>query len=646
MQVHHGIAGLRQIPPGSALSIGNFDGVHRGHREILELLRRLRPTGPTAVATFEPHPLTALRPDAVPPQLTPFPLKQELLDSAGVDHLVVLPPTSEVMNLSAEQFWRILRDDVRPEFLVEGESFGFGKGRAGSITQLKLWAQESAVQIRVATPLRVALLDLQIVTVSSSLIRWLLLHGRARDAAICLGSAFLLQGRVVRGFQRGKDLGVPTANLDCGAQLIPGDGVYVGRCEVDGIAYPAAISIGTMATFGSNQRQVEVHLLGFSGDLYGRVLRVEMKDWIRDQRRFSDVVALEEGDRIGSKPNARSLAHRRQHSHWKIVFMNESLHSVLDRLRRCRRVLVTTHVRPDGDAIGASAAMVLALRAKQIDSHVLLLSELPAKYEFVLQESDVPCSIGLASVDLDSFDALLVVDTGTWSQLPGLADRTKSWAGPKVVIDHHLTQENWADAKWVDTSAAAAGEMVAELLQAWDVPITPLIASALFVAIASDTGWFQFSNTRPRTLRLAANLMEAGLDTDRLYQLLYQNERAVRLLLQTRALNSLELLADGRLAVMRLQNADFLQTAADMADTENLINIPLQIRAVQVSLFFVEPTDGSPIRVSLRSKGQVDVARFAERFGGGGHARAAGLKIAGTLHDVHNKVVSEMIAAI
>jgi phosphoesterase RecJ-like protein len=193
------------------------------------------------------------------------------------------------------------------------------------------------------------------------------------------------------------------------------------------------------------------------------------------------------------------------------------------------------------------------------------------------------------------------------------------------------------------TEAAAAGEIVAELLDQWGVEFDRPIAAALFLAIASDTGWFQYSNTRPYTLRLAARLMEAGVQTDALYQALYQNERAERVALQTRAQGSLELLCDGRLAVMRIFRKDFEETNAGVPDTENLINIPLQIRTVQVSLVFTEPKEPGPIRVSLRSKGQVDVARFAEKFGGGGHARAAGLKVEGTLQEVHDKVVGEMV---
>jgi len=292
--------------------------------------------------------------------------------------------------------------------------------------------------------------------------------------------------------------------------------------------------------------------------------------------------------------------------------MNESQRRMLESLSACRRVLVTTHVRPDGDALGTAAAMALGLRRRQIDSRVLLFSRLPAKYAFVLKEN----AIGYDEVDAgwprdfstEAYDALLVVDTGTWSQLPGLRDRLDGWKKPRLVLDHHLTQESWADVKLVETEAAAAGEIAAELLAQWNVPIDLPIATALFLAIASDTGWFQFSNTRPATLRLAAELMEAGVDTDKMYQHLYQNERAERLALQTRAQDSLELLDEGRLAVMSVRKSDFERTGAGMSDTENLINVPLQIRSVEVSILMIEPPDGSAIRVSLRSKGQVDVA--------------------------------------
>jgi phosphoesterase RecJ-like protein len=330
--------------------------------------------------------------------------------------------------------------------------------------------------------------------------------------------------------------------------------------------------------------------------------------------------------------------------------MPDQYQAILDILSRAKRVLVTTHVRPDGDALGTSAAMALGMRAKGIDVHVLLLSPLPGKYAFVFNELGVEYTDvekgWPETFSLDRFDTLLVVDTGTWSQLPGLRERFAHWRVPKLVMDHHLTQEDWADAKLVVTGAAAAGEIAAELLQQWEVKLTTPIARALFLAIASDTGWFQFANTRPYTLRLAATLIEAGVNTDQLYQLLYQNERAERIALQALVQNSLELMADQRLAVMRVYRQDYAKTGANVGDTENLVNVPLQIRTVEVSLVFNEPLEGGPIRVSLRSKGRIDVAKFAEQFGGGGHARAAGLKVDGSLQQVHDRVVAAMLETL
>ena len=329
----------------------------------------------------------------------------------------------------------------------------------------------------------------------------------------------------------------------------------------------------------------------------------------------------------------------------------DSYQQVIDVLSRCKRVLITTHVRPDGDALGSAAALTLGLEAKGIDAKVLLLSHLPRKYAFVFQENDIPFYDAETAwpaelSSLDGFDAFVAVDTGTWSQLPGLEQKVLGYKKPRLVIDHHLTQEDWADVKLVDTQAAAAGEIIADLLERWRVPIDQRLANVLFVAIATDTGWYQFSNTRPQTMRLAATLMEAGVDTDRLYQLLYQNERKERVALQARALNSMELLAGDRLAVMRISKKDFEESGANVPDTENLINLPLQIATVEVSLLLVEPRDFGPVRVSLRSKGHLDVAQFAQQFGGGGHARASGLKLEGDFQSAHDKVIAAMLKAM
>jgi riboflavin kinase/FMN adenylyltransferase len=286
MKVMKGLDGLKQLPPGGVITIGNFDGVHLGHRKLLEVAATLKAKSnarATTVITFEPHPLTVLRPQAVPPRLTPPDLKHKFLAELGVDLLLELAPTRELLNLTAAEFWKLLRDDAKPSHIVEGTTFTFGKDRGGTISTLREWAAAASIELHIVEPVQTILTDMLLVSVSSSITRWLLLNGRVRDAAICSGHAYTLVGMVVKGAQRGRDLGAPTANLQVSEQLIPADGVYAGRCEANGRIYPAAISIGTNPTFGDNPRTIEPHLIGFTGDLYGRTLNLEITDWLRDQ---------------------------------------------------------------------------------------------------------------------------------------------------------------------------------------------------------------------------------------------------------------------------------------------------------------------------------------------------------------------------
>jgi riboflavin kinase / FMN adenylyltransferase len=314
MKILTGIEGLRRLPAGCVLSVGNFDGIHLGHRRIIETARGMvGANGEVALVTFEPHPLTVLRPGNVPPRLTPLELKNELLAAAGVAYLVELPPTPEVLNTTAEEFWAIIRDGVRPAHMVEGTNFNFGKGRGGTIGKLQEWAAQSPVKLHVIDGVDAVLCDLTVVPVSSSLIRWLLAHGRCRDAARCLGRAYVLEGTVVEGFKRGRTIGVPTANLRLTAnQLLPPDAVYAGRCNIDATPYPAAVSIGKMPTFGDQlPHQLEVHIIGFTGDLYGRVIRVELVDYLREQWKFGGVEPLKYQigrDIEASKRSMRSTA--------------------------------------------------------------------------------------------------------------------------------------------------------------------------------------------------------------------------------------------------------------------------------------------------------------------------------------------------
>ncbi|MEL7237708.1 MAG: riboflavin biosynthesis protein RibF [Planctomycetota bacterium] len=290
MKVLHGIEALGELPDGGALSIGNFDGVHAGHRAIIDAMRRERDVA--SVVTFEPHPATVLRPGQAPPRLTLPEMKREKLEAAGVTHLVELSPSPEVTGLTAEQFWHRLRDDARPAAIFEGANFRFGKQAAGDVAQLKQWASQTDITVNVVDQVSMRLPNLHEAAVSSTLVRWMLLRGRVCDAAALLGEAYVLRGRVVRGYQRGRTIGFPTANLDTGDQLLPMDGVYAATAIIDGERHAAALSVGVTPTFDGERRQAEAYLLNFDGDLYGQTIDVTLRAWVRGQMKFSGVDAL------------------------------------------------------------------------------------------------------------------------------------------------------------------------------------------------------------------------------------------------------------------------------------------------------------------------------------------------------------------
>jgi riboflavin kinase/FMN adenylyltransferase len=275
---------------GGSVAIGNFDGVHRGHRAMLDVLTAdARRDGHAAVVvTFEPHPLAILRPEVAPVSLTTPVQRVELLRAAGADDVIVLPTTRELLRLTATEFFeRIILQELHAKRLVEGPNFFFGRDRAGNITVLRQLCQAHGIALDVIAPVTI---DGQ--WVSSSVIRSLLVDGDVDDAVALLGHPYRLTGRVVTGVQRGRQLGFPTANLEGFATVVPGLGVYAGRCAVDGQTYAAAIHLGPNPTFAEERTKVEVHLLDFAGDLYGRVLDVDFLARVRPVQKFASVDAL------------------------------------------------------------------------------------------------------------------------------------------------------------------------------------------------------------------------------------------------------------------------------------------------------------------------------------------------------------------
>lgn len=275
---------------GGVLAIGNFDGVHRGHQKMLRVLveRANERRVPAVALTFDPAPVQLLRPEAVPPRLSTIQRKRELIESLGVDFLIVYPTDLELLNLGPSEFFeQIVLKKLGAKGLVEGPNFYFGKDRQGDVKLLAKLCARAGRFLDVIEPEYEG--DLLI---SSSTIRRSIADGKLSRGVLMLGHPHRLEGTVIPGEARGRQLGFPTANLSKVATLIPGDGVYGGRCLVNEQSYAAAVHVGTNPTFQENERKVEVHLLDFAGELYGQTIQVDLLERIRGTRVFQSASEL------------------------------------------------------------------------------------------------------------------------------------------------------------------------------------------------------------------------------------------------------------------------------------------------------------------------------------------------------------------
>jgi riboflavin kinase/FMN adenylyltransferase len=285
-----------EFPPaeltGGAVTVGNFDGVHLGHRALVAGARRQADSvrGPAVVVTFDPPPHRVLFPDSGPPRppLTTLKHRAELLHAAGADHVVILRTSPALLALSPEAFFEdILVRQLGAKAMVEGYDFRFGRGRAGTTETLRTLCASRDLAFEEVPPLH-----LKGEPVSSSRVRAAIVDGDVSLAAELLARPYRIDGRVVEGARRGRTIGFPTANLDGVPTVLPGNGVYAVRALVDGKMWRAAANVGPNPTFGEASRKVEVHLMDFSGDLYGQAMAVEFIARIRDTRPFSGAEEL------------------------------------------------------------------------------------------------------------------------------------------------------------------------------------------------------------------------------------------------------------------------------------------------------------------------------------------------------------------
>lgn len=277
---------------GASAAIGNFDGVHLGHQSVIDLARKAAGQAPLGIVTFEPHPREFFAPDAPPFRLTSSETRAHRLEKLGVERLFELPFNATLSSLSPEEFARkVLADGLGLSHVVIGADFCFGKGRAGNAQDLQRFGQEMGFGVTVA-----ALVKGDAVQVSSTAIRNALTEGRPRDAADMLGHWHRIDGPVIGGDQRGRDLGFPTANMSIDGLHPPKFGVYAVLIDVlEGPhkgSYKGAASVGVRPMFGVNKANIETFLFDFSGDLYGTPLSIALVDFLRPEWKFDSLEAL------------------------------------------------------------------------------------------------------------------------------------------------------------------------------------------------------------------------------------------------------------------------------------------------------------------------------------------------------------------
>ena len=281
---------LSDADRGGAVAIGNFDGVHLGHRRIVErLLQRARElAGAAIVLTFDPHPVRLLRPEECPPPLTWTERKGRLLADLGVNRIIAYPTDEALLQLSAREFFQmIVVDSLEARALVEGPNFYFGRNREGNVQSLAQFTAEAGMTLDVVEPLAA-----EGELVSSSRIRRLIAAGEVAAAARLLTAPYRIRGMVTHGAGRGARLGFPTANLAGVDTLLPAPGVYAGRAWYAGEPCPAAVNIGPNPTFGDQVLKVEVHLIDRDESLYGEPLEVEFLARLRDVQSFASPETL------------------------------------------------------------------------------------------------------------------------------------------------------------------------------------------------------------------------------------------------------------------------------------------------------------------------------------------------------------------
>jgi len=317
--------------------------------------------------------------------------------------------------------------------------------------------------------------------------------------------------------------------------------------------------------------------------------------------------------------------------------MTPELMRIAEAIRTRQRFVLSSHARPDGDSIGSQLAMAYALRAMGKSADVVNADPAPPP---IMQFPGVP-DIRISPSVAGEYDAAMIMECGDLSRT-GVTGLDRYFV---INIDHHQGNTNYGVLNWFDASAAACGEMIFDLVRALEVPLTVDIATHIYLAIHTDTGSFHYSNITPRTFEICGECLEAGVDPIDVARKIYDSNNMGRLKLFGAVLGSMQIDPTGRVAIVYLDHEMARAAGGTYEDTEGLINLPLTVKEIQAVLFFKQ-IEGESYRISMRSKGDVDIAAVAKEFGGGGHKNAAGCTASGGVDMLQKKFVEKIERAI
>jgi phosphoesterase RecJ-like protein len=313
------------------------------------------------------------------------------------------------------------------------------------------------------------------------------------------------------------------------------------------------------------------------------------------------------------------------------------LHRIVDAIQPRKRFVLSSHSRPDGDSIGSQLAMAYALRALGKDVTIVNQDAAPGP----IQQFPGVDRIVLANDVGGDFDAAIIMECSDLART-GVNGLDRSFV---INIDHHPGNTEFGAINWFDSSASACGEMVFDLVRALGVPITREIATHIYLAILTDTGSFHYSGISPRTFEICKQTLEAGVDPVQVARMVYDSNHMGRLKLFGAVLSAMQIDRTGRIAIVYVDHAMARAAGGSYEDTEGLVNLPLTVKEVEAVVFFKQEKDDE-YRVSLRSKGEIDIGAVAKTFGGGGHKNAAGCTVRGSINDLQAVLVEKVERAI